>query len=203
LVWGARRRRAAPTALLLHTPLIDHPIPLCCSQISGGGRIHTSDVAGVADFEVLRLAAAAWRACDVASGCPSRPVRPSRDGTPPGRAPRGPCGCQRGRTVLLSQVTGLGVILEGDAVKCQAYVSAITTFTHGQFTPAEYAAREKRFGGAKSPSKPGVDPRKVGTTTRRSASLRTLPAEEQRWCRPYPSALIGPPRFMAARSSPG
>jgi len=44
-------------------------------------------------------------------------------------------------------VTGIGVMPEGDAVKCQAWVSATTAFTHGEFAPAEYAAREQRFGG--------------------------------------------------------
>ena len=40
-----------------------------------------------------------------------------------------------------------GVIPEGDAVKCQAWVNATTAFTHGVFTPAHYAEREQRYGG--------------------------------------------------------
>jgi hypothetical protein len=68
-----------------------------------------------------------------------------------GPRPAGPHGVLAGASedepYCSHMVTGIGVILEGDAVKCQAWVSAITTFTHGQFAPAEYAAREKRFGG--------------------------------------------------------
>jgi hypothetical protein len=45
-------------------------------------------------------------------------------------------------------VTSIGVIHpEGDAVKCQAWVTATRAFTHGQFTPADYAEREQRYGG--------------------------------------------------------
>jgi hypothetical protein len=44
-------------------------------------------------------------------------------------------------------VTSIGVIPEGDAVKCQAWVIATRAFTHGQFAPADYAKREQRYGG--------------------------------------------------------
>jgi hypothetical protein len=45
-------------------------------------------------------------------------------------------------------VTSIGVIHpEGDAVKCQAWVTATRAFTHGEFTPAEFAERERHYGG--------------------------------------------------------
>jgi hypothetical protein len=39
------------------------------------------------------------------------------------------------------------VIPEGDVVKRQGWVNATSAFTHGRFTPAEYAEREQHYGG--------------------------------------------------------
>ena len=76
-------------------------------------------------------------------------------------------------------VTGVGVIPEGDAVKCKAWVTATASFTHGQFTPADFAERERRYGGVeivldtwRGPGK-GGDEQKIRVS---SDAARTLAA---------------------------
>ena len=44
-------------------------------------------------------------------------------------------------------VHGVELIPEGAAIKAKMWVLPTSAFTHGQFTPAEHAERERRYGG--------------------------------------------------------
>ena len=42
---------------------------------------------------------------------------------------------------------GIALIPEGEIVKAQVWVQPTAAFTHGRFTPAEYAERERTYRG--------------------------------------------------------